>query len=148
MSTQAFEGTTIPDRPAKPRQAGLTMLIDWGLAGAAQADWLEIGAPYINLAKIAVGISRLLPADLLRKKIQLYRQHQVIPFPGGQFLEYAVYHGQASDYLAAARTAGYGWIEVGVRSSDFNRFRPIWMTEVLSTSRSANVQCGEGDTET
>ena len=112
MPTKAFAGITIPDRPAKPRQAGLTMVIDWGQGRAAQADWLEIGAPYIDLAKIAVGISRLLPADLLRKKIQLYRQHQVIPFPGGQFLEYAVHHGQASDYLAAARAAGYRWIEV------------------------------------
>lgn len=109
---EAFEETTIPERRAKPRQVGLTMLIDWGLGPADQADWLEIGAEYIDLAKIAVGISRLLPADLLRRKIALYEEHQVIPLPGGQFLEYAVYHGQTRAYLAAARAAGYRWIEV------------------------------------
>ena len=88
------------------------MMVDWGMGLAAQADHLEIAGEYIDLAKIAVGISRLLPADLLRKKIELYREHQVIPFPGGQFLEYAFYHGQTPAYMAAARDAGYEWVEV------------------------------------
>jgi phosphosulfolactate synthase len=112
MEEKAFSTITVPDRPGKPRQAGITMLIDWGLGLAAQADWLEIGAEYIDLAKIAVGVSRLLPADLLRHKLDLYREHEVLPFPGGQFLEYAVHHGQTEEYLAAACAAGYQWIEV------------------------------------
>ena len=40
MSTRAFEGTTIPDRRAKPRQAGLTMLIDhWPQDSENQLGW-------------------------------------------------------------------------------------------------------------
>ena len=112
MEEKAFAGIRISERPGKPRQTGLTMLVDWGLGFAAQADLLEVGGEYIDLAKIAVGISRLLPADLVRRKIALYQQHQVIPFPGGQFLEYAVYHDQTQTYMVGAREAGYRWIEV------------------------------------
>lgn len=112
MQEKAFPTITIPDRPAKPRQSGITMLIDWGLGMGAQGDWLELGAEYMDLAKIAVGVSRLLPAGLLRSKLDLYREYQVLPFPGGQFLEYAYHHGLTDDYMAAARAAGYEWIEV------------------------------------
>ena len=109
---KAFNNISFPRRGAKPRQAGLTMLVDWGLGLGAQADCLEISGDYVDLAKVAVGISGLLPADLLRRKIELYEQHHVIAFPGGQFLEYAAFHGQTEDYLLAAREAGYRWVEV------------------------------------
>lgn len=132
MQEKAFAQVKIPERPAKPRQAGLTMLVDWGLGAAAQADCLEIGAEYIDLAKIAVGISRLLPADLLRKKIHLYQQHQVITFPGGQFLEYAVYHGQTRDYLAAAADVGYQWVEV---SDNVIELTPQEKTDLIHIAR-------------
>jgi len=108
----AFDQITLPERAGKPRESGITMLIDWGLGLTTQADWLEIGAEYIDLAKVAVGISGLLSTDLLRRKIELYEKHQVIPFPGGQFLEYAVHHGQTREYMEAAGAAGYSWIEV------------------------------------
>jgi len=113
MTTEkAFSEISVPQRAGKPREAGITMLIDWGLGLAAQGDCLEIGAEYIDLAKIAVGISGLLSKDQLRRKIELYEAHQVIPFPGGQFLEYAADHGQAREYMEDAREAGYSWIEV------------------------------------
>lgn len=109
---KAFAEIEIPHRPGKPRESGLTMLIDWGMGLDVQADCLEIGAEYIDLAKIAVGVSRLLPASLLRRKLDLYREYDVIPFPGGQFLEYSVHFGQTEAYLTAARDMGYQWIEV------------------------------------
>jgi phosphosulfolactate synthase len=88
------------------------MIADWGLGCAAQRDLLDISSPYVDLAKIAVGISRLLRDDLLREKIRVYEQYDVVPFPGGQFLEYAVYHGHTTTYLEGARAVGYRWIEV------------------------------------
>jgi len=112
QTDRAFRKIVIPRRAEKPREMGITMLIDWGIGPAAQTDWLEIGSEYIYLAKMAVGISGLLSADLLRRKIDLYRQYNVTPFPGGQFLEYAVHHGQTREYMEDACAAGYSWIEV------------------------------------
>ena len=59
-----------------------------------------------------MGISRLLPDDVLRNKISIYRQHLVEPFPGGQYLEYAEGEDKADQYLSAVVEAGYKWVEV------------------------------------
>jgi phosphosulfolactate synthase len=128
----AFNRISIPERAAKPREAGITMLIDWGLGPAAQADYLEIGSAYIDLAKLAVGISGLLPRDMLRRKIDLYRQYGVTPFPGGQFLEYAAYHGQVREYMEGAREAGYDWIEVSDNVIDL---APAEKVELIRVAR-------------
>ena len=52
------------ERTSKPRARGLTMIADWGLDPQRQQQWLEVAAPFVDLAKIAVGISALLPQSL------------------------------------------------------------------------------------
>lgn len=107
-----FHGLDGRSRSEKPRTTGLTMVADWGIGPHAQSDLLTTGATFFDLAKIAVGISRLLPDDVLRNKISIYRQHQVEPFPGGQYLEYAEGEGKTDQYLSAVVEAGYKWVEV------------------------------------
>ena len=109
---KGFEALPIAARPPKPRERGLVVTIDWGLGLVEQADLLRIAGEYIDLAKIAVGVSRLLDAGLLREKIALYRQHAVVAFPGGQFLEYALAHGATDTFLTEAGAVGYEAIEV------------------------------------
>ena len=96
----------------KPRKTGLTMVVDWGLGLHTQEDTLATASDFFDLAKIAVGIGRLLKRNLLASKIKLYQEHDVEPFPGGQFLEYAHVHGTEDAYLPAVVEAGYRWCEV------------------------------------
>lgn len=99
----------------KPRKTGLTMMMDWGLPLGQQRDWLELVAPSVDLAKFVVGTSRLYKEEYLLKKIDLYKQHDVHPFIGGQFLEY-VYATQglsaAKPYFEEAKRLGFDAIEV------------------------------------
>lgn len=111
-SERAFDIVELPSRPTKPRDRGLTMAVDWGLGLNAQRDYLEAAGAYIDLGKIAIGLSGLLSRDYLAEKIQLYHQYQVETFPGGMFLEYAVSKGRADACLEAARDVGYQAIEV------------------------------------
>lgn len=100
---------------SKPRKSGLTMMMDWGLPLGAQRDWLDLVAPYVDLAKFVVGTARLYDEDYLLRKIELYKQHDVHPFIGGQFLEY-VYATQgmagAKPYFKEAKRLGFEAIEV------------------------------------
>lgn len=73
---------------AKPRRRGLTMIVDFGLPPGRVGDILELGARYLDLAKIATGTSRLYDEPALRNKLTLYAQNGVRPFLGGQFQEY------------------------------------------------------------
>ncbi len=112
MSEHFFAGLDGLPRGGKPRTCGLTMVIDWGLGSHAQEDLLAVGADYCDLAKVAVGVSRLLDASALAAKIAQYRSRGVEPFPGGQYLEYAEVHGLCERYLPAVAAAGYQWVEV------------------------------------
>ena len=112
MSGHIFVGLDGLERPAKPRDAGLTMVVDWGMGPHGQEDLMATGAAYVDFAKIAVGISRLLDNEVLESKVENYQAHEVEPFPGGQYLEYAEVEGRSDLYFPAVVRAGYQWVEV------------------------------------
>ena len=112
MTPHFFEGIDGTERQEKPRDCGLTMVIDWGIGLREQKDLLEIAAAHFDFAKVAVGISRLLSNDVLAGKLKKYREHQIEPFAGGMFLEYAEVSGKADLYFPGIVQAGYRWVEV------------------------------------
>ncbi|MDP6360886.1 MAG: phosphosulfolactate synthase, partial [Planctomycetota bacterium] len=112
MASHFFEGLDGTERAAKPRQTGLTMVIDWGFGPNAQCDLITACAPHFDFAKVAVGISRLLSNETLSAKLDHYQEHEIEPFPGGQFLEWAEVEGKAELYFDAVQAAGYRCIEV------------------------------------
>lgn len=112
MTDYAFRDIPMLERPPKPRASGQTMMIDFGLGIRQQVDILHLAGEYIDSAKIAVGVARLLPRELVMRKIKLYERYDVVPYPGGQFLEYAVQCEKVDAYLAEARSLGFAAIEV------------------------------------
>lgn len=88
------------------------MMADFGMPLRATEDLLELAADAIDLANIAVGTAALYSETDLRRKISSYRERDVVAFPGGQFLEYAIHHDVIPGYLADARRAGFAAIEV------------------------------------
>lgn len=108
----AFEDIVIPEWPPKPRERGITMVADWGVGLVRQKDFIQTSGYFVDLSKIVVAISRILPRDILAQKIQLYKENQIEPFPGGQFLEIAVLQKRVKEYYAAASEIGYETVEV------------------------------------
>jgi len=108
----AFAGIPIPARGEKPRRKGLTMMIDWGMPLGLQRDCLAAQGRYVDEAKIAAGIPRIMAADYLRQKIDLYAQNHIFTFPGGLFTELAIAQGNFEVFLNEARVAGFRGIEV------------------------------------
>lgn len=99
----------------KPRQCGLTMMIDQGLGVGYQRDLLETASDYIDLAKFKTGTSRLYREAHLRRKIDQYLEFGVKPFIGGQFHEYVFATSGASAlpaFYAEARRVGFTTIEI------------------------------------
>jgi phosphosulfolactate synthase len=88
---------------AKPRQTGLTMMVDFGLPYRYAADVVDMAARYIDFAKFAVGTSRLYEIGYLRRKLGLHKKHRIRPFIGGQFREYVF-----ATYGAGALRVGLG----------------------------------------
>lgn len=88
------------------------MMVDWGMPLGAQQDVLEVASEYIDVVKVAVGISGLISEDSLVRKISTYRESGVEPFPGGQFLEYAYRQGKVRQYYEECCRVGYRLVEV------------------------------------
>jgi phosphosulfolactate synthase len=112
IKNRAFPEIAIPDWPSKPRERGITMVADWGVGLGKQKDLIETGGYFVDLAKIVVAISRILPRETLARKIQLYKENQIQPFPGGQFLEIAILQKRVEEYCRAALEVGYEAVEV------------------------------------
>ena len=109
---RAFQEIVIPDWPPKPREKGITMVADWGFGLNRQKDLIESSGYFVDLAKIVVAISRIMPREVLARKIQIYKENKIVPFPGGQFLEIAILQKRVKEYCRGALAVGYEAIEV------------------------------------
>ena len=137
MANHIFEGLNGNDRSEKPRTTGQTMVVDWGIGPHTQLDLLVTGAEYVDFAKVAVGISRLLKNDVLVDKIRTYQNYAVEPFPGGQYFEYAEVKGKADLYIPSVIDAGYRWIEV---SDNLGAVSLDWKVKMIREATVNNLQ--------
>ncbi len=99
-------------RIQKPRNYGLTMVMDKGLGLNETSELLSVAGNYIDYVKLAFGTPALYNGELLRKKISLVRTHGIHIYPGGTFLEIAVMQNKTDDFLKRAWELGFRTIEV------------------------------------
>lgn len=85
MIQNPFELPRLPERPAKPREKGLTHMLDKGLAPRQVEDVLSVAAEYIDLAKLGWGTAAVTPG--VKAKIQLYRDAGIPVYFGGTLFE-------------------------------------------------------------
>ena len=107
-----FRRIPVPERQQKPRTKGLTMMIDWGLPLGLQKDCLEAQGLYVDEAKIAASIPRVMPKSYLKKKTDAYKEEGIFTFPGGLFTELAIAQGNYDVFLNDVKEAGFSGIEV------------------------------------
>jgi phosphosulfolactate synthase len=102
----------IDRRTPRPRQRGITMIIDTGLGLAATADVLEIAASHIDHWKFGFGTSALTPERILRGKLELLAGNGVLTYPGGTLLEAATVQQHCRVYMHRARELGFPAVEI------------------------------------
>ncbi|SIQ54679.1 phosphosulfolactate synthase [Pseudacidovorax sp. RU35E] len=112
MYEPAFPDFPIPERQTKPRTLGLTMMIDWGMGLARQNDTVESAGEFIDFAKIAAGIARFMPRDLLHAKLASYKAAGISTSPGGLFAELALKMGRYDRFVDEVVQTGFTGIEV------------------------------------
>ena len=104
--------TPITGRSDKPRDKGLTMIIDKGMGVRELTDLLEIGGKYIDFLKFSFGTSFVYPADILKEKINLIKNANIDVYPGGTLFEVSVSKNKLVEYLYKARELGFTAIEI------------------------------------
>lgn len=91
-----FQLPYMPERPAKPRENGLTMVMDKGLSLREAEDLCDISAPYCDLLKLGFGTSLL--TNRLHDKIKVYKSAGLKPYFGGTLFEAFAVRGMFDEY--------------------------------------------------
>lgn len=87
----------IPERTQKPREVGLTMMMDKGMSVRQVEDVLETAGDYIDVVKLGWATSYVTPN--LEKKLQVYKSAGIPVYFGGTLFEAFVVRNQFEDYL-------------------------------------------------
>lgn len=112
---KAWDGTFVfpcPGRNQKPRQSGLTMVIDKGIGDNYLQDLIYIAGDYIDIIKLTFGTSAFYDRDMLIQKNERIVSSGIEVMPGGTFLEVAIWQNSLDAYLERAKELGFSAIEV------------------------------------
>lgn len=116
MNTKAWHNLLpqlAPDRAVnKPREQGLTMVLDRCQGIYAIEDMLALTGDYIDQVKLSFGTSVFLDEALLRRKIELIRARQIDIYPGGTLMEVTLTRGVYPQYVRRAKELGFTALEI------------------------------------
>lgn len=99
-------------RTEKPRDTGITALIDKGLGLGATHDLVEMAGHVIDHVKFGFGTSATLDADLVRRKVAMLVDAGIVVYPGGTLLEAAWAVGRMDAFIDRTADLGFNGIEV------------------------------------
>jgi phosphosulfolactate synthase len=111
---RAFTCLKVPERPAKPRNKGWTVPSDPGVGLRYQEDWLEAQGTVIDQVKFVdhTGLASHYPAEWLRRKMAIYRRHDIGVFTGGLSFELATLQGTQTAFLNTLKQVGFSGVEI------------------------------------
>jgi len=86
----------LPERTAKPRSSGMTMMMDKGLSLRQVEDFIEVSGAYTDIVKLGWATSYVTPN--LDQKLKIYSDAGIPVYFGGTLFEAMMVRGQFDDY--------------------------------------------------
>src|SRR6478736_2873758 len=105
----------LPMRPSKPRERGLTHVIDKGMTLAEVDGMFETSGEYVDMVKLGWGTSYV--TQNLSAKVKLYHSYETPVMCGGTLLEAAVARGRVDEFRRWTRSHGFTHVEVSTAPS-------------------------------
>jgi phosphosulfolactate synthase len=113
-----FNLKQMPERTARPRTNGLTMIMDKGLGLDEVRNFLSTSLPYVDIVKLGFGTSYV--TSNLKEKLAIYKEHNVPVYFGGTLFEAFIIRDQFQDYIDALKEYGIDYVEVSDGSMDID----------------------------
>lgn len=95
--TNNFELSHIPDRDPKPREAGVTMMMDKGLSLREAENFIDANGDFTDIVKFGFGTAYV--TNNLEEKIKLYRSAGIRPYFGGTLFEVFMARNMFDDFV-------------------------------------------------
>lgn len=101
---------SLPSRSAKPRDVGVTHVIDKGLGLRQVEDLLQTSSDYIDIVKLGWGTGYV--TQNVAEKIRLYKEAGIPVCFGGTLLEVAILQNRFDDFRRMCRNVGVTHVEI------------------------------------
>lgn len=105
-----FNLNQIPERISKPREKGLTMVMDKGLSINEAENMISVAGPHIDIVKLGFGTAYVTPN--LRQKIEAYQSAGIPVYFGGTLFEAFLIRNQFNDYISILQDFNIHFVEV------------------------------------
>ncbi len=145
MINPDFKLKNIPERTVKPRQSGLTMVMDKGLSCREVEDFLEVSADKTDIVKLGFGTSTVTPN--LDRKIKIYQEANIPIYFGGTLFEAYVIRGQFDDYKKLLDRFNVSHVEVSDGSIEISEEEKCGYIRSLAKNFTVLSEVGSKDAE-
>jgi len=135
----------LPYRELKPRDNGITMVMDTGLPLNLIEDYLNMSASLIDYVKIGWGTS--IVTNNIKDKIKLYQKYNIPISFGGTLFELAVIQNKVQDYKSFLKDNNIYYVEISNGSIDMGLDDKIKYIEEFSKDFKVLSEVGSKDTQ-
>lgn len=140
-----FNISQIPDRRAKPRESGLTMVMDKGLSIEEAKNFMSSSKEHVDLVKLGFGTAFVTPN--LREKIEIYQSFGVPVYFGGTLFEAFLIRNQFNDYVNVCKDFNISFMEVSDGSISIPHTEKCGYIEKLTKLGTVLSEVGSKDAE-
>jgi len=100
----------IPQRPSKPRESGLTMVMDKGLSYTEAQSLIDSSGQFIDIVKFGFGTA--LVTNDLKNKITLYKKNNIKVYLGGTLFEAFLVRNMFQEYCELVKKLELDTVEI------------------------------------
>ena len=112
-------------REEKPRQKGITMVLDKGLGLETAESLMNISGDYVDYLKFGWGTSIVHEQDIIKDKVAMYKSHNITPYTGGTLFELAYMNDKLEEFFQEAHDLGFEAIEVSDGSTTISHDKKL-----------------------
>lgn len=135
----------LPTRPAKPRNEGLTMVMDKGLSVREAQDLIETSGEFIDIIKLGWATSYV--TNNLMEKTKVYRDANIPFYFGGTLFEAFLVRGQLDDYRGILDKYQAPMMEISDGSIELPHEEKCKLIETFSKQVTVLSEVGSKDAE-
>jgi phosphosulfolactate synthase len=133
----------LPQRSAKPRERGVTHVLDSGLAVNEVESLVEVAGDAVDLVKLGWGTA--IVTENLDAKLACYRSHGIPVVLGGTLTEIAIAQGRVDQLVAWLHELGLRHVEISDGTIELPHERKLALIERLATEFTVLSEVGSKD---
>ncbi|MDX1652467.1 MAG: phosphosulfolactate synthase [Brumimicrobium sp.] len=133
----------IPERSQKPREGGLTMMMDKGLSLREAENFIEANGHLTDIVKFGFGTAFV--TNQLKEKIALYKENNIRPYFGGTLFEAFYARGMFEEYLKLIDKYKLDLAEISDGSIIIPHDKKCELIRIMSKDRTVLSEVGSKD---